>query len=74
MSDSVCNEINNCKRFEECVAKIFNEAEYSTALNVVLEQNKGDIYNPVNQQKLRNSIERLEKGLGTEHDLVEVDE
>ena len=43
MSDSVCNEINNYKRFEECVAKIFNEAEYSTALNVVLEQNKGDI-------------------------------
>lgn len=33
-----------------------------------------DFYNPVNQQKLRNSIERLEKGLGTEHDLVEVDE
>lgn len=33
-----------------------------------------DFYNPVNQQKLHNSIERLEKGLGTEHDLVEVDE
>ena len=32
-----------------------------------------DFYNPVNQQKLRNSIERLEKGLGAEHDLVEVD-
>ena len=33
-----------------------------------------DFYNPVNQQKLHNSIERLEKGLGTEQDLVEVDE
>ena len=33
-----------------------------------------DFYNPVNQQKLHNSIERLEKGLGTEHDLVEMDE
>lgn len=36
--------------------------------------NYDDFCNPVNQQKLRNSIERLEKGLGTEHDLVEVDE
>ena len=35
--------------------------------------NYDDFYNPVNQQKLRNSIERLEKGLGAEHDLVEVD-
>lgn len=37
------NEINNYKRFEECIEKIFSEAEYSTASNVVLEQNKGDI-------------------------------
>ena len=33
-----------------------------------------DFYNPVNQQRLRNSIDRLEKGLGTEHELIEVDE
>lgn len=31
-------------------------------------------YNPVNQQRLRNSIEQLEKGIGTEHELIEVDE
>ncbi len=43
MSDLVRNEINNYKRFEECIAKIFSEAEYSTASNVVLERNKGDI-------------------------------
>lgn len=33
-----------------------------------------DFYNPVNQQRLCNSIERLEKGLGTVHDIIEVDE
>ena len=33
-----------------------------------------DFYNPVNQQRLHNSIDRLEKGLGTEHELIEVDE
>ena len=37
------NEINNYKRFEECIEKIFSEAEFSTASNVALEQNKGDI-------------------------------
>jgi len=31
-------------------------------------------YNPVNQQVLRNSIDRLEQGLGKEHELIEVDE
>ncbi len=43
MPDSIANEINNYKRFEECIAKIFVEAEYFTTTNVVLEQNKGDI-------------------------------
>lgn len=33
-----------------------------------------DFYNPVNQQRLHNSIDRLERGLGTEHELIEVDE
>lgn len=33
-----------------------------------------DFYNPVNQKRLRNSIEKLEKGLGEVHELVEVDE
>ncbi|MDE7186154.1 MAG: type II toxin-antitoxin system RelB/DinJ family antitoxin [Lachnospiraceae bacterium] len=33
-----------------------------------------DFYNPVNQQRLLNSISRLERGLGTEHELIEVDE
>lgn len=33
-----------------------------------------DFYNSINQQKLRNSIDRLEKGLGAEHELIEVDE
>ena len=33
-----------------------------------------DFYNPVNQQRLHKSIERLEKGLGTAHELIEVDE
>lgn len=33
-----------------------------------------DFYNPVNQQILRESIDRLEKGLGTVHELIEVDE
>ena len=33
-----------------------------------------DFYNSVNQKRLRNSIERLEKGLGSVHELIEVDE
>ncbi len=33
-----------------------------------------DFFNPVNQKKLRNSIDRLEKGFGTEHELIEVEE
>ncbi len=33
-----------------------------------------DFYNPANQRKLHDSIDRLEKGLGTEHALIEVDE
>ncbi|MCM1122296.1 MAG: type II toxin-antitoxin system RelB/DinJ family antitoxin [Eubacterium sp.] len=32
-----------------------------------------DFYNPINQQRLRNSIDRLEKGFGTEHEIIEVD-
>ena len=43
MSDSVGNEINNYRRFEECIAKIFSEAEYSTVSNIVLPNNKGEI-------------------------------
>ena len=35
---------------------------------------KDDFYNPANQQVLRESIERLEKGLGTVHEIIEVDE
>ena len=33
-----------------------------------------DFYNPVNQKRLRGSIDRLEKGLGSVHELIEVDE
>ena len=33
-----------------------------------------DFYNPANQQRLLDSINRLEQGLGTEHELIEVDE
>ena len=33
-----------------------------------------DFYNPVNQKRLRNSIDRLEKGLGSVHEIIEVDE
>ena len=59
----------------------------STAVNIFLRQvlrtggipfeittRTDDFYNPVNQQRLHNSIDRLEKGLGTEHELIEVDE
>ena len=35
-------------------------------------KNKDDFYNPVNQKVLKESIHRLEYGLGTQHDLVEV--
>ena len=35
---------------------------------------KDVFYNPVNQQVLRESIERLEKGMGTVHEIIEVDE
>lgn len=35
---------------------------------------KEDFYNLVNQQVLRKSIDRLEKGLGTVHELIEVEE
>lgn len=35
---------------------------------------KDDFYSPANQQVLRESINRLEKGLGTAHELIEVDE
>lgn len=33
-----------------------------------------DFYNPTNQKRLLNSIERLERGLGSVHELIEVDE
>ena len=33
-----------------------------------------DFYNPINQQRLRKSIDRLENGLGKVHELVEVEE
>lgn len=35
---------------------------------------KEAFYNPVNQQILKESIERLEKGMGTVHEIIEVDE
>jgi len=59
----------------------------TTAVNIFLRQvvrtggipfeittRKDDFYNPVNQKRLHNSIEKLEKGLGEVHELVEVDE
>lgn len=59
----------------------------TTAINMFLRQvlrtggipfevtaRKDDFYNPVNQQVLRESINRLEKGFGAEHELIEVDE
>ncbi len=33
-----------------------------------------DFYNPVNQRILHESISRLEQGMGTVHELTEVDE
>lgn len=33
-----------------------------------------DFYNLANQQRLNRAIDRLEKGLGTEHELIEVEE
>lgn len=33
-----------------------------------------DFYNAANRQRLHNSIDRLEQGLGTTHELIEVDE
>lgn len=35
---------------------------------------KDDFYNLTNQQVLRESINRLERGLGNVHELIEVDE
>ena len=35
---------------------------------------KDDFYNPTNQRVLREALDRLEKGLGTVHELIEVDE
>ena len=59
----------------------------TTAVNIFLRQvlrtggipfeittRKDDFYNPINQEQLRTSIERLEKGLGLAHELIEVDE
>lgn len=59
----------------------------TTAVNIFLRQvlrtgsipfeittRKDDFYNPINQQRLHNSIDRLENGLGTVHELIEVDE
>ena len=43
MPDTVGNEISNYRKFEECIAKIFSEAEYSTVLNMVLPNNTGEI-------------------------------
>lgn len=43
MPDTVGNEISNSRKFEECIAKIFSEAEYSTVLNMVLPNNTGEI-------------------------------
>lgn len=35
-------------------------------------KNKDDFYNPVNQKVLKESINRLEQGLGTQYDLVDI--
>lgn len=42
MLDLAINKVNNYERFEDCIAKIFAEAEYSIIQNVVL-ANNGDI-------------------------------
>ncbi len=59
----------------------------TTAVNIFLRQvlrtggipfeittRQDGFYNPTNQQVLRGSIDRLEQGLGKEHELIEVDE
>lgn len=59
----------------------------TTAVNVFLRQvlrtggipfeittKKDDFYNVTNQKILHESISRLEQGMGTEHELIEVDE
>lgn len=59
----------------------------TTAVNIFLRQvlrtggipfeittRKDDFYNFANQQRLRNSIDRLEEGIGSLHELIEVDE
>ena len=65
-----------------------NKENMTTAVNIFLRQvlrttggipfeittRKDDFYNPVNQQRLLNSIDRLEKGLGSVHEIIEVDE
>lgn len=33
-----------------------------------------DFYNPVNQRMLRTSIDKLERGLGSVHELIEVED
>lgn len=35
-------------------------------------KNRDDFYNPVNQKVLKESINRLEHGIGTQHDLVDI--
>ena len=53
MLDSIRNEINNYKKFEECITKIFKEAEYETVSNVALEQDKEDI--DIVEKKMKKS-------------------
>ena len=59
----------------------------TTAVNIFLRQvvrtgkipfeitaKQDDFYNPTNQRILREAIDRLEKGFGTVHEPIEVDE
>ena len=63
-----------------------NKEKMTPAVNIFLKQvlrigevpfeittRKDDFYNPVNQQRLLNSIDRLEKGLGSVHEIIEVE-
>lgn len=73
------------KQSEEILAEM--GLNMTTAINVFLRQvvrcgkipfeisvKQDDFYNPTNQRILREAIDRLEKGLGTVHEPIEVDE
>ena len=82
----VLNETSELKKQTEILLSDMG-LNMTTAVNIFLRQvlrtgsipfeittRTDDFYNPVNQQRLHKSIERLEKGLGTAHELIEVDE